>query len=59
MPTLHEEPMSTDQQPDSGGVPTSSSPNRFANKRMMWIVICIAAVVVLVMGYGLALKLAA
>jgi hypothetical protein len=55
-PIHDEEQMPTDQQPDSGGVPTSSSRNRFANKRMMWIAICIAAVVVLVMVYGLALQ---
>lgn len=50
--------MSPNQQPDSGGVPTSSSRNRFANRRMMWIVICVAAIFVLMMGYGVALKFA-
>ena len=37
-----------DQKPQTGAVPVSSSRNRFANKRMLWICGAIAVVVVLV-----------
>ena len=36
-----------DQKPQTGAVPTSSSKNRFANKRMLMICGAIAVVVVL------------
>lgn len=51
--------MPTDQQHSTGAVPTSSSRNRFANKRMFIIVGAVAAVILLAVLYGVGLGVTA
>ncbi|WP_200930534.1 hypothetical protein [Pseudorhodoferax sp. Leaf274] len=51
--------MPANNQPDTGAVPTSSSRNRFANKRMFIVAGAVAAVVLLAVLYGVGLGVTA
>lgn len=51
--------MPAPQQANHGAVPTSSSRNRFANKRMFIVAAAVAAVVLLAIVYGVGLGVAA
>jgi hypothetical protein len=51
--------MPTPQEPNHGAVPTSSSRNGHANKRMFAIAAAVVAVVLLAIVYGVGLGVAA